>query len=472
MAATPTCNSRVILGPPGTGKTTRLISVARELCPREEESEVLFVSHTVAAARELGKRCGMPKAATRTLHSVCFELLGLGGDQVVGPGKLASFAALLSLDIDEDTWASEALAVQAVAECSGKTLLEAYMVSGRTVAWPDVAYVCDAYSRWKKQNGFCDFTDMLVRAANRGIESRWSRLFLDEAQDFSPAAWRVVEHLIRNAQSVVVAGDDDQAIYEWSGADPHGIDAFASAHGSSVEVLDRSYRVPRAVHRVAQQVASRLTKRIRKAYDPDDRDGTFRYVGTVDTLTKADLKGAVILYRDKSQRTDIDEHLTDSGVAYTYGKPNSPSPYDRREARAVRLIAKLRAGRDINSNEMKALTSVIRPDIMGRFKAKGVIAFDTTRPSDLFDHDGYYSTEVLEYLDRVDVTQPPEVTVSTIHGYKGAENSRIILCTGMSDRISTALTNNPDPEHRVWYVGVTRTRDDLIAVGGENEYTL
>ena len=461
------CRTRVILGPPGTGKTTRLIRVAQDLCSLEERKDALFVSHTTIAAKELGRRCGMDQATAKTLHSVCYGLLSLTRAQVVDDAKLRVFGKYLNLDFDEDNWPREALGVQAMAESSGVPLEEAYMNSSRPCGWSDVRYVCSAYDTWKHQNGFLDFTDMLTRVAHLKPESRWTKLFIDEAQDFSPVAWELVRLLARHAEMVVVAGDDDQAIFEWSGADPHGVDTFINEFGSDVEVLNKSYRVPHLAHAMAQRIAGRIRRRIDKTYDACDRTGTYRYTGSFDALRANDLRDSTVLYRDKSVRRDMDEHLQTLRMRFTSSKAPQ-SPYDKREAVALRILAKLRDGKTISVKENKALRGTLSSYALGLFDMSGVGALDKVNVYAMFDA----PQELLEYLSVVDVTKPPEVRLSTIHNFKGAEDDRVVLCTGMSDRTSIGLSNNPDPEQRVWYVGVTRTKNDLIVAGGDNEYQI
>ena len=42
---------------------------------------------------------------------------------------------------------------------------------------------------------------------------------IDEAQDLSPLQWEMVEHMTAKCPEIYYAGDDDQAIYSWAGAD-------------------------------------------------------------------------------------------------------------------------------------------------------------------------------------------------------------------------------------------------------------
>ena len=62
------------------------------------------------------------------------------------------------------------------------------------------------------------------------------------------------------------AGDDDQAIYKWSGAD---VDYFISMDGPS-ETLSQSHRIPKNVHHVAEKLAKRIRRRHAKKYDPKE----------------------------------------------------------------------------------------------------------------------------------------------------------------------------------------------------------
>jgi len=63
------------------------------------------------------------------------------------------------------------------------------------------------------------------------------------------------------------AGDDDQAIYRWAGAD---VDHFINLPGGS-EVLSQSYRIPRSVHRIAEGIAKRIHRRFPKQYKTEGR---------------------------------------------------------------------------------------------------------------------------------------------------------------------------------------------------------
>ena len=49
---------------------------------------------------------------------------------------------------------------------------------------------------------------------------------VDEAQDLTPLQWDMVVKIASAVDRVYIAGDDDQAIYEWNGADVNLFQTF------------------------------------------------------------------------------------------------------------------------------------------------------------------------------------------------------------------------------------------------------
>ena len=65
---------------------------------------------------------------------------------------------------------------------------------------------------------------------------------------------------------------------------------------------------------------------------------------------------------------------------------------------------------------------------------------------------------------------PPRITVSTIHGAKGGEADNVVLMTDLTAAADSERQIEPDNLNRVFYVGVTRTRQKLYLVEPENTY--
>jgi len=58
----------------------------------------------------------------------------------------------------------------------------------------------------------------------------------------------------------------------------------------------------------------------------------------------------------------------------------------------------------------------------------------------------------------------PRIKVSTIHGSKGGEADNVVLFTDLSTASEEEFRKNPDDTHRVFYVGVTRAKENLYLV--------
>ena len=58
----------------------------------------------------------------------------------------------------------------------------------------------------------------------------------------------------------------------------------------------------------------------------------------------------------------------------------------------------------------------------------------------------------------------PRITASTIHGAKGGEAENVVLFTDISPAADEEMRRNPDDMHRVFYVGVTRAKENLYLV--------
>jgi len=112
----------------------------------------------------------------------------------------------------------------------------------RTLAYCDVMRaLCEAFRAAKRRRGALDFDDLIAYAArllsspsgaswvHYKLDQGIDHVLLDEAQDTSPAAWRLIESLIgeffsgasarAGARTFFAVGDQKQSIYSFQGAD-------------------------------------------------------------------------------------------------------------------------------------------------------------------------------------------------------------------------------------------------------------
>ena len=62
----------------------------------------------------------------------------------------------------------------------------------------------------------------------------------------------------------------------------------------------------------------------------------------------------------------------------------------------------------------------------------------------------------------------PRISLSTIHGAKGAECENVVLLSDISTASEKESQRNPDDLHRVFYVGVTRAKERLYLIQADN----
>jgi superfamily I DNA/RNA helicase len=70
------------------------------------------------------------------------------------------------------------------------------------------------------------------------------------------------------------------------------------------------------------------------------------------------------------------------------------------------------------------------------------------------------------------LSKPARVKLSTIHAAKGGEATNVLLILDNTKKIRDAIEKSEDKhdeEHRVWYVGVTRTKQNLYIMTAKQE---
>ena len=82
---------------------------------------------------------------------------------------------------------------------------------------------------------------------------------------------------------------------------------------------------------------------------------------------------------------------------------------------------------------------------------------------DAFDDAG---SKRINYLRKMrkngeQLNKKPRIELSTIHAAKGGESQNVVLLTDLTKTTLDTYEKNPDDETRLFYVGATRTKENL-----------
>jgi len=474
----------VVYGPPGTGKTTyqlRKVSMLREA--GVDADDIAYLSHTRAAAAEALSRLGVERSdKVSTIHAMCFRACNLSRSQVVQHEQLREFSDAIGVPItgrspeSEDEKLEEGdeyLSVLSYARNKLIDPLQAYEEFGQPGHRQTFQVFCKGYQQWKDAYGLIDFTDMLTTYLHDDslTPAEVRAAFLDEAQDLTPLQWLVFEKLARHAEQVHIAGDDDQAIYTWAGADPDGMYRFEEQYDSDRKVLPQSYRVPHIVHDLAHRIIQAVAGRVDKEYRPRDEEGRVVRAGAVSYIDPRLLdRDTLVLYRNHAMRDEVEGWLKQNGVPYL-SISGRPAPLQTQLGKVIKAHHQLQqTGKWAGGDGMAQMAA----KFTDRDKVRKL----------LLDHDWAQLAKMnwescyrlpwwaASYFPKLDLDQEPKVRISSIHGSKGREAEHVVLLLGMTGRTAMNFAHNPDPEHRVFYVGTTRTKHTLTLVDGEMPYPI
>jgi len=283
-----------IFGPPGTGKTTSLTRQIRRAVERFGPDSVLVTSFSRAAAAELAGR-DLPVDPDRvgTLHSHCYHALGapqIAEANVDEWNKDNPHLQITPVKKHGKLDGEETTEDDGEQEKEGdQWLQELGRYRGQMLppgAWPPALRQFAAkWQEYKDANGLLDFCDLIERCLMdvRVAPKCPSVIFADEAQDLNRMQLTLIRRWGEHANYFIVAGDDDQTIYSFTGASPDAILGPEIPDDHKI-ILKQSYRVPRAVHTAANRLIHQVTRRQEKDYLPRDADGTFGEVaGTWET---------------------------------------------------------------------------------------------------------------------------------------------------------------------------------------------
>jgi len=486
-----------LYGPPGSGKTRRLIHIAESVVRERGPAALGAVTFTRTAARELKERLAPLVGAQNhpnldlvfphvgTIHSLCYRLIGR--PQVISNKQRAEWAKSVgdvdaSFDgIDRVDWldtfdlgdpgrslAASALSTYSAARQRLLTLDDGWMLLAQRdphiAPLESVIRLVKSYEAYKHENGVIDFEDMLDEGLRERLPVEY--LLVDEAQDNSALLWSVIRAWRAWIAFTIAAGDPYQAIFRFMGADPS---LFRNQDGGW-STIDDSHRLTDDAARFALRTLQHggyaddpLLSTWQGVGDGSVQDGSSFYLARTGTLVE-----------------QMASDLYEQGIPYAYlsGRkgPLGPEPTrawraaqellsdDSIDAQGLLSFAKGLKRGTLNPPDQRWIETVAREDPTRRVSRadlpwSGALEMLINR----LPNAGYYQRVVRGYGYGA-LIMPPATRVGTIHSAKGREADHVHLVRNWGTLPGRAMLEGDMGEVCVAYVGASRHRVGLDMV--------
>ena len=485
--------SRKIYGPPGTGKTTKLINYVKTFYKLGTPLDKIgYFAFTTKAANEAVDRMleAYPKLQRknlkhfRTLHSLAFNRLGMKKSEVMQDehyediGKKLGIEVTIYSDGQESTGFvdsdSEYFNLINAARIKEITIQEEYNTGMYSYELEkNLLHILDAeVDNYKTSFKLRDFTDMIEQFNVSELCPKYDIVFIDEAQDLSPVQWKMVDIIRQNSKYVILAGDDDQAIYGWAGAD---VKKFQNISTKKDIILPQSYRVPKHVQSIAHKILERIPaeRRIRKHWKAREEEGFVDHITSIEDvpLSEGDW---LILARTNDRLNKIKPILKDMGI---YFQIKGRKSFKATLFRSILNYTRWQKGELLSLSEVKDIIECTGMDFTPTEEKMYDLAdltYDkTVNWFDVFVGDYeecLYIRKILSSGEKL--SKDARVQLSTIHSAKGGEATNVLLILDNTKTIREAVDKSlekEDEENRVWYVGVTRTSQNLYIMAAKKE---
>ena len=481
----------IIYGPPGTGKTHTLLGHIESFLESTPPDQIGYFTFSKNAAGE-GKQRAVDKFKLsyddlpyfQTLHSFCFNQLGINKNQVMQPKHYRELSEKMEIELDfnqkqdedyDGVFYSTDPYIQMINLARSKELdpIKFYHLTNNSkISLNKLQIIVEELERYKEQNGLIDFPDMLEKFLDSGEAPRLRVMFVDEAQDLSLIQWRLVKKIEEKSQDSYISGDDDQAIYKWNGAH---VNTFINLEGERT-VLDQSQRVPQKPFALANRLIKRVTNRVEKEWLPKEDEGSVQRCNTLHDVNFKQGKW-LVLAQANYMLPEIGNILDEKNL---YWQRRNSTPAIKNLYTIIQKWNELRTGIPLPYNDCKKIFNKMSKNWDKKlFKSMikdGFYDIDTLKEKyglqteaewyEALDELGdQHITKIRKLIDSgEDLTKNPRIKISTIHGVKGNERENVVVTTDLAGAAFDEYQKNSDDMNRLFYVACTRTERNLYII--------
>lgn len=477
-----TAGPMAVVAGPGTGKTRVLVERIRALIASGGK-HILAVTFTTRAAGEIRDRIAGAAADVSTFHALAAGILHEAGIcfEVADEAMLEEVAGP-SIDGDVRKWVNDLLLRQGTVRPLDRE--QAGLVA--------LLRSRDLYT----YEGLIEKASELL--AQGKCAKRWDHVMVDEFQDINPLQHDFLRLLSRGAESVMVIGDPNQAIYGFRGSSAASFDDFVRDHPACGTVRLRT------THRLTSELAgasnaflgheaiacTRKGEPVRIVRTPRPYEYTAREIESLcgglthlgASKAKADLAPGdiAVIVRTQAQAMPVIDALSREGIPCdtSYARPLA-------EMKGVReRIALLTGsgwehlvkGSSSGGHPLETARAFLQGqggdlrERIGRMEAAGLFRLPDLdaghafyQYARLFGDDAGALVEFLRLSSDQGALGGGRVHVITAHAAKGLE-FRCVFIAGLVQGVFPLAASDEAEERNLFYVAMTRARDLLYLV--------
>ncbi|MBN2588442.1 MAG: UvrD-helicase domain-containing protein [Sedimentisphaerales bacterium] len=347
----------LVLAGPGSGKT-RVITyrIASLIESGVRPYNICAITFTNKAAEEMRQRAillgSSAGAQISTFHSLCVRILRQYAAQAgIKPGftvyddsdqSKCVKEAVKKCELDTTSFAPARM-LDAISTLKNKLIdPESFKGQAGDFFSSKLSKVYSNYQKLLGEHNGLDFDDLLMKVAfllrdypdvREQLNNRYKYLLIDEYQDTNHAQYTIAKYLAVAHNNICAAGDPDQSIYRWRGADIRNILAFEKDYpNAKVVKLEENFRSGASILRKADNLIAYNKNRKVKVLVPTKTEPGFVDVsGYYDETEEAQmiaeqvndlaakgvsLKNVAVFYRVNAMSRVIEEALFRNKIKY------------------------------------------------------------------------------------------------------------------------------------------------------------